>query len=60
MDRYSPIEFRVLDESGRPIGTIAAPTERPVLGSNAPTVYLRTQAPIPDRSSSNLLGNPLV
>ena len=35
------VEFRVLDETGRPIGTIAAPTERPVLGNTAPTVYLR-------------------
>jgi hypothetical protein len=37
------VEFRVLDESGQPIGTIAAPTERPVLGSAAPTVYLRRE-----------------
>jgi hypothetical protein len=37
------VEFRVLDEAGQPIGTIAAPTERPVLGTRAPTVYLRRE-----------------
>jgi hypothetical protein len=36
-------EFTVLDESGVQIGTIEAPTERPVLGSSAPTVYLRRE-----------------
>ena len=41
--KVTTVEFRVLDESGQPIGTIAAPTERPVLGSTAPTVYLRRE-----------------
>jgi hypothetical protein len=37
----SPCEFRLSDPEGAPLGTIAAPTGRPVLGSAAPTIYLR-------------------
>lgn len=29
------------DVTGRPVGTIAAPATRPLLGRSAPTVYLR-------------------
>lgn len=31
------------DITGRPVGTIAAPATRPVLGPSAPTVYLRRE-----------------
>jgi hypothetical protein len=34
-------EYCLHDLTGRPLGTIAAPVARPVVGSTAPTVYLR-------------------
>lgn len=34
-------EYCLHDLSGKPLGTIAAPMARPVVGSTAPTVYLR-------------------
>lgn len=34
-------EYCVHDPAGRPIGTIAAPEARPMLGAGAPTVLLR-------------------
>jgi hypothetical protein len=34
-------EYCLHDLSGIPLGTIAAPMARPVVGSAAPTVYLR-------------------
>ena len=34
-------EYCLHDMTGKPLGTIAAPVARPVVGSTAPTVYLR-------------------
>jgi hypothetical protein len=34
-------EYCLHDERGRPMGTIEAPAGRPVVGRDAPTVYLR-------------------
>lgn len=34
-------EYCLHDLTGRPLGTIAAPVARPVVGSTAPTIYLR-------------------
>jgi hypothetical protein len=34
-------DYCLHDLSGRPIGTIPAPAARPLVGSAAPTVYLR-------------------
>lgn len=34
-------EYCLHDLAGQPLGTIAAPVARPVVGSTAPTVYLR-------------------
>lgn len=34
-------EYCLHDLSGHPLGTIAAPVARPVVGTTAPTVYLR-------------------
>ena len=34
-------EYCLHDLSGKPLGTIAAPVARPVVGSTAPTIYLR-------------------
>jgi hypothetical protein len=34
-------EYCLHDLSGSPLGTIAAPMARPVVGTSAPTVYLR-------------------
>ena len=34
-------EYCLHDLSGRPLGTIAAPVARPVVGSTSPTIYLR-------------------
>jgi len=43
--RSSPMgtarEYCLHDLSGSPLGTIAAPMARPVVGTSAPTVYLR-------------------
>jgi hypothetical protein len=43
--RWSPVgttrEYCLHDLTGSPLGTIAAPMARPVVGSAAPTVYLR-------------------
>jgi hypothetical protein len=43
--RWSPVgtarEYCLHDLTGSPLGTIAAPMARPVVGSSAPTVYLR-------------------
>lgn len=34
-------EYCLHDLTGKPLGTIAAPVARPVVGSTAPTIYLR-------------------
>lgn len=39
--RSEPERYCLHDSAGQPIGTIAAPAERPQLGISAPTVYLR-------------------
>jgi hypothetical protein len=45
-----PQRYCLRDQAGNPIGTIAAPVERPRLGTSAPTVYLRRDG-YPARSS---------
>jgi hypothetical protein len=37
----APREYRLNDLAGDPLGTIAAPAGRLVVGSAAPTIYLR-------------------
>jgi hypothetical protein len=43
--RWTPLgtarEYCLHDLSGSPLGTIAAPMTRPLVGTSAPTVYLR-------------------
>jgi len=41
LPRSEPARYCLHDQTGRPIGTIAAPAERPKVGISAPTVYLR-------------------
>jgi hypothetical protein len=46
-------DYRLVDEQGTPVGTIAAAYTRPHLGKNAPTLYLRRELEFSPRHSGS-------